>query len=863
MKDLRFGALRRPFVLATTIAALLAASTLPCAIAANTWDGGGGNGNWNTAANWDADTLPTFGTGITFAGVANFVTNNDLVGLTVGGITFDPAQEAFVLGGNAITLSGGINDNSTGGQQMINLPIALSGPQTVSVIEDAVLTIGPGENGSGVISGAASLTKTGPGSLRLEAVNTYTGNTILDGGLLAYAADNLGVKQIIFGPAAQSTTTSSLDLSSASVTATGLVVQTLNSGGMPNFITIGAGKTLAISGAIQVGTNATSSSVVPTYLIVTGEGTLNATNASNSNFIVGVGSGNNNFATMDVTMDMSTLSNFVFSTGTGNFYVGYGTRPRATLRLANTSNIITAASIEVGNSAQTPGFTGLGTQNNAGQPSNLFLGDGTNVLNVNTINLGFTKGVGIIQFQNSTGSVTINGQGGGASTTNITVGRESSGSGSTGLNQLLLAGHNATVQGGNVFIGENAGSTAASNGIVTFDTGTFTVNNFQLARHTTSGTGPAAGTFLVGASTTVGSTFPIANPAATGVFTVNSTFNLANQTFANTSGTTSGTFGIYGGTANINADIVDASTAGTRTTTLTLAGGTLNMTGHSIGSTAAPITTVNMPVDGQIATLANLGGQGINGAGLTMNGDGTLILEGANTYTGSTAILSGTLQIGTGGATGTLPAGGVINNGVFVLNRTGVITLSNPISGTGTLQQTGGGTVILTSASTYAGPTDINAGALVITGSLTSDVNLNAGTLAGAGNGTTTGKVGNVTMSAGSNLRPGATGLPGDAGTLTMSSLTVNGGDLQFDLGATSDLVAVSGAANFTAASMISPSPAAPAGTYTVLTAGTLTLGVIPSINAPFGTRKTFAPDYSTANTIKLVVAGASKAIAF
>jgi autotransporter-associated beta strand protein len=40
-------------------------------------------------------------------------------------------------------------------------------------------------------------------------------------------------------------------------------------------------------------------------------------------------------------------------------------------------------------------------------------------------------------------------------------------------------------------------------------------------------------------------------------------------------------------------------------------------------------------------------------------------------------------------------------------------------------------------------------------------------------------------------------------------------------------------------------------------------LGVIPSVNAPFGTRKTFTPDYSTANTIKLVVAGASKAIAW
>jgi hypothetical protein len=42
------------------------------------------------------------------------------------------------------------------------------------------------------------------------------------------------------------------------------------------------------------------------------------------------------------------------------------------------------------------------------------------------------------------------------------------------------------------------------------------------------------------------------------------------------------------------------------------------MMGHAIGSSAVPITSIAFPDIGS-ATLANLGGTGINGAGLTLN----------------------------------------------------------------------------------------------------------------------------------------------------------------------------------------------------------------------------------------------------
>jgi outer membrane autotransporter protein len=127
--------------------------------------------------------------------------------------------------------------------------------------------------------------------------------------------------------------------------------------------------------------------------------------------------------------------------------------------------------------------------------------------------------------------------------------------------------------------------------------------------------------------------------------------------------------------------------------------------------------------NGNSVTLAGT----IGGAGdLTKAGAGTLTLTNTNTYTGETTISAGTLQLGNGGATGSI-LGDVVDNGVLAFNHSNELTFGGKISGSGAVNQLGSGTTILTGSSSYTGGTTISSGTLQLgnggtTGSITGDV---------------------------------------------------------------------------------------------------------------------------------------------
>jgi YVTN family beta-propeller protein/autotransporter-associated beta strand protein len=146
-------------------------------------------------------------------------------------------------------------------------------------------------------------------------------------------------------------------------------------------------------------------------------------------------------------------------------------------------------------------------------------------------------------------------------------------------------------------------------------------------------------------------------------------------------------------------------------------------------------------------------GNALLAAGLTFkaNTSGALTCTLASGPTGSPGpvFTGGTLQFAGANMASSLPILLQAAGGTFDTNGNNA-TLAGAISGPGGLTKIGTGTLTLTGASTYAGPTNINAGALNVNGSLASTVFANSGgTL--MGNGT----IGGLNVLDGGTVAPG------------------------------------------------------------------------------------------------------------
>ena len=188
-------------------------------------------------------------------------------------------------------------------------------------------------------------------------------------------------------------------------------------------------------------------------------------------------------------------------------------------------------------------------------------------------------------------------------------------------------------------------------------------------------------------------------------------------------------------------------------------GGLLTLNGESLTNVSGnntysgPVTTgtsaSRIVVTSGTLTLSNTINQSSSGNAITFSGNGvtlisgnlgasltaldinakasdvpTVIVAGSNPdFTGSVDVQVGSLQLGNGGTTGSLPGGGAFNIGSgarFIVKQSDTVTQGTDFSGTlnglGGFSQAGSGTTILNFANAYKGTTNVSAGTLIIHG---------------------------------------------------------------------------------------------------------------------------------------------------
>jgi autotransporter-associated beta strand protein len=255
-----------------------------------------------------------------------------------------------------------------------------------------------------------------------------------------------------------------------------------------------------------------------------------------------------------------------------------------------------------------------------------------------------------------------------------------------------------------------------------------------------------------------------------GILAVASDVNLGNA---------AGGLSFNGGTLQMGAGFTSS-----RTITLNAGGGTFDTIGN--------IDTLNGPI----------GGVG----GMTVTGDGDLIIGGAGTYSGptninaGTALSAGAANVFSASSAYTVATGAVLNLNSFnqtigslagpgnVALGSAVLTAgadgtssnySGAIGGSGGVTKVGTGNWTLSGTNAYTGATNVNGGTLSVNGSIATSIALNVN------NGGTVGGTGILPTT---NINAGGTLSPGNSpGTITIA------GNLTFSTAATY-LVQVSGA---------------------------------------------------------------------
>jgi len=819
----------------------------------NTFDGGVTlNSTAGFAMNFNIDNFgqtsaaSALGTG-TFT--ISLISGGGSVGLGNGfGIAGKLSTNNAEVWNNDFSVTGLYFDMGTGAVSLGTSPIAT---RTISVTGNSFETDGVISNGTNATTPTTGLTKTGNGALVLGGNETYTGATILSTGTLQFG--NGGTAGSI-----ASSPGSVLTISGTSV----VDIDRSDSVTLSSSIIGNSGLLTGSGGFTQTGTGTLTIANALTY---TGTTTVN-------------GGGTLDLAATTGSLNGSTGTALTFNQRGGIFVYdntgSTGTDSQGMLTLTTSAGENTVASISGTSGADTLTFSNLATRSAGATLNFVTTITGTSVTNkialtsINgtltssgsftnkLINVGdffdgssyaATDSNGTVRAYNYSGDVGGSTSAGGASIsgTNVQITGNVTAQTSTTLNTLNITGTNT--------VAIASGNTLTLAGILKTATGTSSISGGTLAIGTEGVIRTDQATDILTISSTISGT--ALTKSGAGILILSGT-----NTYTSTTTLDAGTLDINNfqalgtGTSTflINAGTTIDNTSGSAITMnsnhpLTLAGdftfggsNALNLGAGvtSLGANEQLARTITVIGTGGALTL---GGPIINGSnailpttGLIKAGAGTLMLTGANSYTGETVINAGTV-VATGGSgpqvtlTGTVPqsastitglsstAGLVVGETVVGSNITAGSVIASIPNGTSiVLSAATGGTASTTEGVSFgaygalgSGSTAVNGGTLVLNGSTAPNgsvvtVGNNTAVATLAGSGTVNGAV--TTLSVGANvahISPGSVAAPGTVGTLTIGnvgSFTVgNGTEFDYDLSntpttpGTSDLIAMTG----------------------------------------------------------------------
>ncbi|MBJ5463107.1 autotransporter outer membrane beta-barrel domain-containing protein [Salmonella enterica subsp. enterica serovar Derby] len=568
---------------------------------------------------------------------------------------------------------------------------------TGNVTDNATLELNTGGDFDNAISGSGQVVKSGDKTLTLSGANSYTGGTTISGGTLV--ATNVEA------------------LGSGDVTDNATLE--LNTGGTFDNVISGSGQVvksgdemLTLSGANSYtgGTTISGGTLVASNVEALGSGdvTDNATLELNTggDFDNNIGGTGSVVKSGDKTLTLSGANSY-----TGGTTISGGTLVATNVEALGSGDVTDNATLELN--------TG-GTFDNVISGSGQVVKSGDEMLTLSGAN-SYTGGTTI-----SGGTLVasnVEALGSGDVTDNATLELNTGGdfdNAISGSGQVVKSGDDAlTLSGNNSYTGGTLisdGTLVASNvealgsGDVTNDA-VLELNTGGDFDNAISGSGQvvksgdktltlSGANSYTGGTTISGGTLVASNVEAlgSGDITDNATLEL------NTGGDFDNAISGSGQVVKSGDETLTLSGTNSYTDGTLISGGTLVATNLEALGTGDVTNNATLEL--------NTGGtfdNAISGSGqVVKSGDDALTLSGSNTYTGGTTISGGTLIATSVDALG---SGDVTDNAVLELNTGG--TFDNAISGSGQVVKSGDKTLTLSGSNTYTGGTTISGGTLI------------------------------------------------------------------------------------------------------------------------------------------------------